>query len=199
MTENGGGHRSDRRRRAAKPTAPELRCRARSSVRHVRGVSASEVACRRPPHLFSSYMADIFSKSKRSRVMAAIRSWGNRTTEERMRAALTRFRIKGWRRHSASLPGRPDFVFPREKVAVFVHGCFWHGCPRCARTSKTNQDFWREKVANNRQRDRRVTAKLRKLGYVVITIWECRLKTDAGTAAQIRRLSRAISVRLGAA
>jgi len=73
-------------------------------------------------------MADVFSKTKRSAVMAAIRSRGNKDTEMKLAAITRTHGITGWRRH-LPLPGRPDFAFRKERVAVFVDGCFWHGCP----------------------------------------------------------------------
>jgi DNA mismatch endonuclease (patch repair protein) len=72
-------------------------------------------------------VADVFTKKKRSQVMAAIRSTGNRANELRLAAIFRAHGITGWRRHQA-LPGKPDFVFRRERLAVFVDGCFWHGC-----------------------------------------------------------------------
>ncbi len=83
-----------------------------------------------------------------------------------------------YRRDVASLPGRPDFVVRSARTVVFVHGCFWHGhdCPRGARAPKQNAEYWQAKIARNRRRDRRVSRQLRKLGYSVWTVWECRLK-----------------------
>lgn len=74
-------------------------------------------------------VADVFTKKKRSQIMAAVRSTGNRTTELRLASILRANGITGWRRHQP-LPGKPDFVFRRERLAVFADGCFWHGCPR---------------------------------------------------------------------
>lgn len=75
---------------------------------------------------------DRVSPSTRSRNMSKIRSAGNKTTEKRLRAYLIRSRLSGWHIHGSDLIGRPDFIFPKQKVAVFVDGCFWHACPRCA-------------------------------------------------------------------
>ena len=106
-----------------------------------------------------------------------------------MAALLRRSRLKGWRRHSP-LPGRPDFAWPRFRVALFVDGCFWHGCPRCYQTPKSNVDYWRTKVAGNRRRDRSVSRRLRERGWVVLRVWECRLKTTS-TRSRIERVLRA--------
>ena len=70
------------------------------------------------------------------------------------------------------LPGRPDLVFPDHDVAVFVHGCFWHGCPKCFRAPKRNRRWWTAKITNNRKRDRRKADQLRRLGYTVVTLRE---------------------------
>ena len=115
---------------------------------------------------------DRVTKETRSKIMSKIRSRGNKTTERRLRAYLVRYGIRGWKMHDSSLPGTPDFVFPAEKVAVFVDGCFWHGCPKCAKRPKSNQRFWDEKVENNVRRDRRVHRKRRRRGWSVIRIWE---------------------------
>ena len=127
-------------------------------------------------------MADIFTKRKRSAVMSAIRSRGNAATELRLITVFRAHGITGWRR-GASLQWkvegpklkkfrvRPDFVFRPRRLAVFVDGCFWHGCPLHATSPKTNAAFWRKKIAANRTRDRRVTRTLRTMGRRVRRIW----------------------------
>ncbi len=85
-------------------------------------------------------MADVFTKAKRSAVMALIRSRGNRATELRLIALMREHCITGWRRH-ARVFGKPDLVFRRERVAVFVDGCLWHGCPRHATMPVNNRAF----------------------------------------------------------
>jgi DNA mismatch endonuclease (patch repair protein) len=117
--------------------------------------------------------------------MAAIRSHGNATTELRLAAALRLFGLKGWRRH-LPLPGKPDFAWRKERVAVFVDGCFWHGCPRCYRAPRHNAAFWKAKVEGNRRRDRRADRQLRAMGWRVLRIWECRVGTP-GTLARLQR------------
>ena len=84
---------------------------------------------------------------------------------------LRKLRVR-FRRNVRSLPGTPDFVLPDHNVAVFVHGCFWHGCPRCFRGTKRNAAWWREKVTRNRRRDHREARQLRSLGYRVVQLWE---------------------------
>src|SRR5438045_1371544 len=105
-------------------------------------------------------MPDVFTKAKRSAVMAAIRGSGNKDTELRMIALFRAHGIMGWRRN-APLFGKPDFVFHHERVAVFVDGCFWHGCPRHATKPANNRAFWKTKLARNAERDREVTRTLR--------------------------------------
>jgi DNA mismatch endonuclease, patch repair protein len=120
-------------------------------------------------------MVDIWSRRKRSEVMSRIRSSGNCSTELRLIAVFRAQRFTGWRR-GQPLPGRPDFVFRRQRLCVFVDGCFWHGCPRHATQPKANADFWRKKIEANRARDRRVTRELRAAGWRVLRVWEHELR-----------------------
>jgi DNA mismatch endonuclease, patch repair protein len=115
---------------------------------------------------------DVFSKAKRSQVMAAIRHRGNRSTERTFAALLRRFRVSGWTLHSSDVPGKPDFYFSKRRIAVFVDGCFWHGCPRCFKSPRQNASFWAAKIERNRKRDRKVTGTLRRERIKVIRIWE---------------------------
>ena len=133
-------------------------------------------------------MSDVFSKEKRSAVMSRIRSKGNAATELRMMALMREHGIKGWRRNSV-LPGRPDFVFPGRRVAVFVDGCFWHGCPKHGTQPKQNAEFWERKLAANRKRDRLVGRELRGRGWRVVRIWEHDLarKREGRTVGRLRR------------
>jgi DNA mismatch endonuclease (patch repair protein) len=89
------------------------------------------------------------------------------------------------------LPGRPDFAFPARRLAVFVDGCFWHGCPRHGTLPKGNARFWREKIARNRERDREVNLELRRRGWRVIRIWEHELRRPAETR-MVGRLRRSL-------
>ncbi len=137
-------------------------------------------------------MVDVFDESKRSLVMAGIRSTGSRSTELLLRTLFECHGVLGWVEHDASLPGKPDFTFTSEKVAVFVDGCFWHGCPHCAdgHTPKSNEDYWSRKIGLNKQRDRQVSRALRGSGWSVVRIWECRLK--ANSEGQVRRVIRKV-------
>ena len=116
-------------------------------------------------------MTDVFSKEKRSWIMGRIKSKGNRSTEKAFVAILREHKISGWRRNY-DLLGKPDIVFPKAGVAVFLDGCFWHGCPIHLHIPKTNKDFWRKKIFGNMARDRRVSRQLRKQGWHVFRFWE---------------------------
>lgn len=116
-------------------------------------------------------MPDVFTKTKRSEVMSRIRGRGNKETELALVKLLRRHRITGWRRHQ-TLFGKPDFVFREERLVVFVDGCFWHACPRHSNMPANNREFWEQKLAGNKARDRRVNHQLRKLGWRILRIWE---------------------------
>ncbi len=116
-------------------------------------------------------MADFLTKPQRSERMSRIRGKGNKTTELRLMAVFKAHRITGWRR-GAKLVGRPDFVFPKLRLAVFVDGCFWHGCPRHGNKPTSNVLFWQRKIARNRQRDRQVNRMLKGKDWHVLRVWE---------------------------
>lgn len=121
---------------------------------------------------------DHVSPEMRSAIMRAVKSRGSRSTEKRLRAAMVANGLRGWRMHADELPGKPDFVFPKAKVAIFVDGCFWHGCPKCYRRPHSRQDYWDAKVQYNISRDRRNRAQLRRLGWRVVRVWEHEIKAD---------------------
>lgn len=128
----------------------------------------------------------------RSRTMAAIRCKHNKTTERLLRMALVRSKISGWTLHETSLPGKPDLLFQRHKLVVFVHGCFWHGCVRCGHFPKTRPSFWRAKILRNRQRDHMNARELRRLGFHVLQVWEHSLKSPAETKTVLTRIKKAL-------
>jgi DNA mismatch endonuclease (patch repair protein) len=133
---------------------------------------------------------DVFDPTKRSAVMRRIK--GRDTTPElKVRKALTRLGAR-YRLHRKDLPGSPDVVMPGRRLALFVHGCFWHGhdCPRGARTPKQNRGYWTGKIARNRARDIAVRAELVALGWRVETLWECELKDPAALEARLSALLR---------
>jgi DNA mismatch endonuclease (patch repair protein) len=133
-------------------------------------------------------MTDVFSREKRSSVMRQVK--GKDTTPElKVRRALTKLGAR-FRLHRKDLPGAPDIVLPGRKLAIFVHGCFWHGhdCARGAREPKANSDYWRGKIGRNRERDGETQAKLDALGWRVALIWECELREDAALRTRLESL-----------
>ena len=143
-------------------------------------------------------MSDIFTKAKRSEVMSRIRSHGNKATELALAKLLRQNKITGWRRQvplrfqvsGSKFQVKPDFVFLKSRTAIFVDGCFWHGCPKHATQPKGNRAFWKNKFARNLARDRRVNRILRRANWQVIRIWECTLKKHPLTC--LRRVQRAL-------
>jgi DNA mismatch endonuclease (patch repair protein) len=160
-------------------------------------------------------MPDVFTKAKRSALMSLIRSRGNKDTELVLAKLLRANQITGWRRH-VQIPGRavllrgpnfkparqrrpakifsvrPDFVFRSARLALFVDGCFWHGCPRHATKPKSNRAFWKKKLAGNIARDLRVNRALRQAGWRVLRIWECSLVKRPQTC--IQRINRCLAL-----
>ncbi|OGF62628.1 hypothetical protein A2662_03775 [Candidatus Giovannonibacteria bacterium RIFCSPHIGHO2_01_FULL_45_33] len=121
---------------------------------------------------------DKVSKEQRSRNMTAIRSTDNKTTEIEFIKCFKKNKIAGWRRHVRGVLGSPDFIFPKRKLAVFVDGCFWHGCKQHCILPKSNKKYWLPKIENNSRRDLRNRAKLRRRGWKVIRIWEHEIKKN---------------------
>lgn len=117
-------------------------------------------------------MTDVFSKEKRSQIMSANRSSGNKSTEWSLRSRIVKLGLSGWRVNVRNLTGKPDFVFEHERVVIFVDGCFWHGCNVCRKTSLSNRKYWSSKIERNKRRDRAVTRKLRSDGWLVLRFWE---------------------------
>ena len=132
---------------------------------------------------------DSLTPAQRSERMSRIKGSGT-GPEVRLAAELKKTRFK-FTLNDSSLPGKPDFVFPRYKVAVFVHGCFWHGhvCQK-GRIPKTNSDFWHNKILRNRKRDARVIRELRTRGWSVLTVWECKIKTSDACSNEALRVLR---------
>ncbi len=121
-------------------------------------------------------MTDVFTKSKRSQVMSTIRGKGNKGTELRLIFIMRKHGVKGWRRNQL-LFGRPDFVFTKLRLAVFVDGCFWHCCPIHSVNPKSNSKFWKDKFQTNKTRDLLVNKTLKQAGWLVLRIWEHALIT----------------------
>ncbi len=119
--------------------------------------------------------------------MSRIRSTGNYSTEVRFIQMMRRHKIWGWRRRTGLL-GRPDFVFTKRRVAVFIDGDFWHGNPKRFRIPKTNCDYWQEKIVGNRTRDRKVNRELKRLGWRVIRFWESSLGDEEAVIGKLKLL-----------
>ncbi|HEX7469267.1 MAG TPA: very short patch repair endonuclease [Verrucomicrobiae bacterium] len=145
-------------------------------------------------------MSDVFTKAKRSEVMSRIRGRGNKDTELALAKLMRRNRITGWRRQIQIITSprpspqrgegarvRPDFIFGQARLALFVDGCFWHGCPKHATKPKNNRAFWRRKFARNKKRDELVNRTLRKSGWRVLRVWEHEL-VRANEAQLVRRM-----------
>lgn len=121
-------------------------------------------------------MVDTFSKTERSRIMARVKSRNSKSTELQFISILKDKGITGWRRNYI-LTGKPDFVFPRLKIAVFIDGCFWHGCPSHCRMPSSNINYWNNKIEKNKIRDRKITKALKMKGWQMIRIWEHEIKS----------------------
>lgn len=118
-------------------------------------------------------MADTLTSEQRRRCMSSVRS-KNTAIEMQLRRALWKAGLRY--RVNFRLPGKPDIVFPKRKIAVFIDGCFWHGCPIHGSVPKTNANFWEAKIKGNIERDQRITAQLTTDGWLVIRIWEHEIK-----------------------
>jgi len=117
---------------------------------------------------------DKYSKDVRSRMMRSVRSKGNRSTELKLIQIFRVLKYKGWRR-SSSLPGKPDFVFPKERIAIFADGCYWHGHDCRPFKPGDNAEYWAPKIARNKERDKAVSKALKRMGWRVVRFWECQL------------------------
>ncbi|MFQ3667864.1 MAG: very short patch repair endonuclease [Fimbriimonadaceae bacterium] len=141
----------------------------------------------RPPAGGFSQVAEATRRS-----MASNRSKGTRP-EIALRKAIWAAGLRGYRANLRSLPGTPDVVFTRRRVAVFVNGCFWHACPHCGRFRypKQNADYWRQKIEANQARDVETREVLEGVGYRVLVLWECEVKKDV--AACVDRVRSALA------
>jgi DNA mismatch endonuclease (patch repair protein) len=159
----------------------------RASGEEVGPVNKSKTGMNRHP---TNLEPSGFGGLSRADLMSRVRSRGNKTTEGRMAALLRSNGITGWRRH-AKLPGKPDFVWPKHRIALFVDGCFWHG-HQCGRnlTPKNNSELWEKKFAATRRRDTENGRFLRERGWVVVRVWECTLARSPKVC--VRRIRAAI-------
>jgi DNA mismatch endonuclease, patch repair protein len=131
---------------------------------------------------------DHVSPQIRSSIMRAVKSKGTRSTEWKLRSAIVARGIRGWRMNVQELPGKPDIVFSEKRLAIFIDGCFWHGCPKCYRRPQSNQSYWDAKVAKNIQRDKANRVQLRRLGWTVLRFWEHDFKVSPNNAAERIRM-----------
>ena len=129
---------------------------------------------------------DRLDPAGRSQLMSRIKSKGNRSTELRMRMLLVRAGIAGWRMHAKGIAGNPDFVFPGERIAVFVDGCFWHGCPLCGHIPESNQKYWQKKILGNMERDERLRSKLTQDGWTILQVWEHELDDTSAVLSEVQ-------------
>lgn len=133
-------------------------------------------------------MADIFTKRKRSQIMASI---SGRETKPEILVRKFLFSKGFWfRKNVKTLPGKPDIVLPKYKTIILVHGCFWHGHKNCKKASlpSTNKAFWKNKIESNIKRDDKVKRELKGKEWKVITIWECNLKSKNKFDKEMRKL-----------
>lgn len=131
--------------------------------------------------------SDPLSPVERSKQMALVRH--KDTKPELAVRRLAHGMGYRYRLHARALPGQPDMVFASRRKVIFVHGCFWHrhrGCPNC-RLPKSKLEFWKPKLEGNRRRDRTNLAKLRKLGWKSLVVWECEIKDRLALAARIKK------------
>ena len=144
-------------------------------------------------------MVDTVSPMVRSRIMRSIHPRGNGTTEIRLARMLEASGLLGWRRHARIAGSIPDFVFPLHRLAVFVDGCFWHGCPIHFSLPSSNRGYWGPKIAGNRARDREISARLGRVGWKVIRIWEHELGDAGRTVGRIAAAMGIGPLRIGIA
>ncbi len=132
-------------------------------------------------------MTDRMTRKQRSIVMSHIR--GRDTGPElRLRTALRSEGVRGYRISPKDIPGSPDITFTKQRIAVFVDGCFWHRCPLCYREPSSNIEFWRRKLSRNVERDGKINGILAKRGWKVLRIWEHEVREDVDqVAAEIAR------------
>ena len=136
-------------------------------------------------------MSDIYTLEKRSAVMKAVKSRNTKTTELKMMEIFKELHIIGWRR-TYPLIGKPDFVFPKKRIVIFVDGCFWHGHDCRNVTPSANADFWNMKRLYNKEHDAFVTETLQQKNWTVIRIWECELKKK-NRESLLKKISRLLS------
>jgi DNA mismatch endonuclease (patch repair protein) len=130
-------------------------------------------------------MVDNLTPEDRRKTMRAVKGKGT-SLERRLSAMLAGMGLSGWKKNVSDIAGKPDVVFPRERVLIFIDGCFWHGCPHCKRKlPQTNREYWESKIKRNVERDERNTQTLVDDGWRVMRVWEHEMQ-DAATRSEIR-------------
>ena len=131
-------------------------------------------------------MTDVFTPEQRSAVMRRVK--GRDTSAERKVRKLLTALGRRYRLNRKDLPGKPDIVLAGRRLAIFVHGCFWHGhdCARGARAPKANADYWRRKIERNRERDAAARNALAAVGWRALVIWECELKDEKAVEQRLK-------------
>jgi len=135
-------------------------------------------------------MTDNLNPSQRSKTIRAVKQKDS-APEKKVRSLCHQLGLR-FRLHRKDLPGCPDLVFPKYRICVFVHGCFWHQHPNCIKSKRpqTNTEFWNQKLDRNIARDVEVRERLNELGWQVLTIWECETKQLDVLAALVGRIRR---------
>lgn len=132
-------------------------------------------------------MADHVQPDKRSDIMRRVKC-SNTSCEVLFRKALRAHGLLGYRVNYRAVTGSPDVVFTKHKVAIFIDGCFWHGCPRCCRIPDANKEYWLGKIARNIERDSVVTSTLKEQGWKVVRFWEHEVTQSADACARRVRM-----------
>jgi len=124
-------------------------------------------------------MSDNLSPEDRRKTMRAVKGKGTKL-EKRLWAMLAGMRLKGWKKNPENISGKPDVIFIHPKVAIFIDGCFWHGCPQCRRKlPKTNHAYWERKINRNIELARLHNEQLQQDGWAIVRIWEHEMKNTA--------------------
>jgi len=138
-------------------------------------------------------MTDVFTKKKRSEIMSRIRAKDAKLEKNFLEglSAISHEAGYRYRKHYTGLQGKPDIAFPSKKVAVFIDGCFWHGCHLHSRVPLSNVSYWEKKLKRNKERDREVNRAAKNKGWSVIRLWEHQVKKKPRWS--IDKIMRALS------